>query len=1309
MGPSTMDAGYKIAKLKSGGENYREWACQVQALLTEADLVDFLKADAAPNNADGLKKAARCKARLILCVEGQLIRIVQDASTAKAAWEKLEEYHLGSLKIRRPLLLGEVRNLRQAEKESIAAYGERSQLLLSRLIDVELKDADMMLCDAFLQGLLPAFHSCIPTLTKIIDKGFEAVLLELKNLTRLMQGAPTSAGDVLNAQGKKVRKETRRCFYCGKVGHLKKDCRKRQADQQSGNGQQQQPSPQPGGGTVLTTTAQASVYHVKKNGIIFDSGASHHMLTNIDHFFNRRPSAVTSVTAAGGTVLPVKCEGDAYMWGASGRITLTSVLCVPDMHVDLLSGAQVTSHGAECLLKNEYVSITKDGKELLYGEKQHGLYYLNAQFADPASACVVSNALMHRRFGHPGVKNSIACCGNDEGVKEIIQNCGVCAAAKQARDSFPISTSTTDSPLQLVHMDVMGPFPIESLGGSRYVLTLLDDHTRFSAVHCLSSKAQVADKAKETLRLWQRQTGKQLKKIRTDNGSEFKSDLDRWAKEEGVEHQLSVPYTPQQNGKAERLNRTLMEKTRALLSEHSLPKSFWAAAVDTACYLRNVMPSETGKSPMELFLGEKPNTNRLRVFGCLAYVHVPKEKRNKLDDRAVPGIFAGYETACKGWRVYVKSGVHFKSVVSRDVKFMEDVSPHAVLGNNAGDDDGGDFCPELIQQNSSDNPELQQAETQGAAVEQGASGESDESGDGAGAGGYNPAGDQEQDRTATAIESDQSDESTAGEEEAQVRRSGRQPNQPVRYGFDEFAHVVDASDLPDKPASVAEALSRPDAHLFEAAMNEELTSLASKSVYEIVDRDELPAGQVPIPTKWVLEVKRDAVGRVEKYKGRLVVLGCRQIPGRDFDEVFAPTVQRNTLRIMLALAAENDFEVQQTDVKTAFLNGELDEQVFVLPPGNVRQAGKVWRLKKALYGLKQAARAWYAKLSKQLCALGFAPSQHDPCLFVRSCSGTVVYMLMHVDDALIIGSMHAVKAAKSDFAAQFEVKDLGDASYFLGLEIVRDRKKKQIWLGQSKYCRDKLCEFAMTDCKPMSTPAESGLKLVKQGEALNADVPYAALIGSLLYLSVNSRPDISFVVGVLSRFVSCPTTEHWNAAKRVLRYLKGTIDKGLVFGGGATGIKAYTDSDFAGDVDSRKSTSGVMIQMNGAPIMWSSKLQTIVTTSTCEAEYVACAALAKEALWTGSLMAELTGSFKAITMFMDNQAAITLATEESAGVSVKTKHINIAIKFVTDYVARGDLRVRYCPTEEMLADVLTKPLAKPAFQKAVNKILGNRF
>jgi hypothetical protein len=504
-------------------------------------------------------------------------------------------------------------------------------------------------------------------------------------------------------------------------------------------------------------------------------------------------------------------------------------------------------------------------------------------------------------------------------------------------------------------------------------------------------------------------------------------------------------------------------------------------------------------------------------------------------------------------------------------------------------------------------------------------------------------------------------------------------------------------------------MSRPDKELWEAAINAELAALQAKHVYTEVT---LPEDATAIPSKLVLDIKRDEYGNVDKYKARLVAKGFRQIAGRDYEEVFAPTAQQVTLKILLAVASAHDLAVDQLDVKTAFLNGELEADVYLRLPAEL--GGAIWLLHKSLYGLKQSARQWHAKLREEMMAHGFVPSKHEPCLFLKTEQTGPVYVMVHVDDALIIGNRAAVNRAKQLMQSMFDIKDMGVASFFLAMKITR-REAGGYSLEQPRYVHDMLNRFHMADCNPVSTPLPVGLNLSRyDGELLPPGHQYQALVGSLIYLAVNTRPDISHAVGILSRFMAYPTTAHWDAAKHVLRYLKGTSALGLRFHGHAStgnqGVcdwEIFSDADFAADVDKRKSTTGAVMMMQGAAVAWISKLQSIVATSTAEAEFIAAAMASKQGLWVRKLLGEIYGKVSPLMLRVDNQPAIVLLTEHTAGQSGRTKHIDVQFHFVRDRYQRGDVIVKFVCTQDQRADIFTKQLPGPAFRKHRSIVMGN--
>jgi hypothetical protein len=501
-------------------------------------------------------------------------------------------------------------------------------------------------------------------------------------------------------------------------------------------------------------------------------------------------------------------------------------------------------------------------------------------------------------------------------------------------------------------------------------------------------------------------------------------------------------------------------------------------------------------------------------------------------------------------------------------------------------------------------------------------------------------------------------------------------------------------------------MQRPDRDLWQQAIDDEMRALHEKGVYTEISH---PVGITPLPSKLVLTIKRDELGHVEKYKARLVAKGFKQVAGRDYDEVFAPTAQHVTLRVLLATASHKGLDIGQVDVKTAFLNGDLPGDIYLKVPNEV--GGVVWKLHKALYGLKQAARAWHAKLRDAMIDHGFVPSKHEPCLFYRGEGSDRVYVMIHVDDALIVGSTVGVNKAKHDMNKMFDTKDMGAARHFLGMTITR-HEDGSYSLTQPKYVEDMLARFNLSEAKPVATPLPVGLKLSKDdGETLPPDSPYQALVGSLLYLSVNTRPDIAHALGMLSRFMACATNQHWEAAKHVLRYLKGTQTLGLKFASNTSSMQEsawemYSDADFAADVDKRRSTTGAVLMMHGAAVLWISKLQSVVATSTTEAEFIAAAMATKEGLWVRKLLGEMNGQVQPLSLSVDNQAAIVLISEHTAGQSGRTKHIDVQYQFVRDRYQRGDLSVSFVSTTEQRADMMTKQLGGPEFRRHRTIVMG---
>ena len=520
--------------------------------------------------------------------------------------------------------------------------------------------------------------------------------------------------------------------------------------------------------------------------------------------------------------------------------------------------------------------------------------------------------------------------------------------------------------------------------------------------------------------------------------------------------------------------------------------------------------------------------------------------------------------------------------------------------------------------------------------------------------------------------------------------------------YADVAQSIDHSEIPE-PKTIEEAFSCEHKTEWKSAADSEYQSLMENDTWDLV---ELPDGREVVGSKWVFKVKRDSAGKVERFKGRLVAQGFSQIYGIDFEETFSPVVRFSTIRTLLALAAKTGMLVHQMDVVTAFLHGELEEEIFMQQPSGYEVPGKehlVCKLKKSLYGLKQSPRCWNKAFQGYMQQIGFQQSNADPCVFIQH-TDPITIVAVYVDDLIIITDnndrMSQLKKALSD---RFKMKDLGQLHYCLGVSVVHN--DDGILLHQKQYITSLLERFGLTEAKPVSTPSDLNVQLVKDdGVSKGVDpVKYQSMVGSLLYAAMGTRPDIGQAVGAVSKFNSKPTETHLTAVKRIFRYLKGTMDLGLRYKRAGGPVLGYSDADWAGDHDNRHSTTGNLFMLSNGAISWLSKRQSVVALSTSEAEYVALNMAAQEATWLQKLLGELKIPSKPITLFEDNQGAIALAKNPVA--HSRTKHIDIRFHFVREAQENGVIDIQYCPTEEMAADVLTKPIPKGQFEK-LRELMG---
>jgi len=492
-----------------------------------------------------------------------------------------------------------------------------------------------------------------------------------------------------------------------------------------------------------------------------------------------------------------------------------------------------------------------------------------------------------------------------------------------------------------------------------------------------------------------------------------------------------------------------------------------------------------------------------------------------------------------------------------------------------------------------------------------------------------------------------------------------------------------------------------DSDAWYAAIQDEFQSIQENDVWEVYDSSELPAGRKAIGSRWVFTIKVNADGSVERYKARLVCKGFSQISGIDYDETFAPVTRYDSLRLVVALAAKTNLSLHQLDIKTAFLYGELDEEIWMSPPPGLGLKGKVLRLKKALYGLKQAPLKWYEKLTRTLSTIGFHPTHFDPCVFVHTDSTT--YIVVYVDDLTIASkNQSSYQKLLNLLKSVFKVSEKGPLSWILGIEVLHS--KDGITLSQSTYAKQILERFQLENAKTVSTPMDPNSHLLKanEDETPHEQNLYQQMIGSLMYLVTGTRPDLAHSVSFLSQFSSNPQPSHHSAVKRVFKYLNGTRNFSLFFPrDGKLQLIGYSDADHGKNLSDRKSYSGYVFLLGNCPISWLSKKQTSVAISTTEAEYMAMSLTARQAIWYRNGFKEFKLTVP-ITLLTDSQSGMKLANNPI--LQQRTKHIAIHYHFTRERLQAGDFQLDYVPSEENLADLLTKGLHKSAHLTLCDKL-----
>lgn len=1002
---------------------------------------------------------------------------------------------------------------------------------------------------------------------------------------------------------------------------------------------------------------------LNENTFIIDSGATQHMVTkNFERYMKKvedLPSCI-QIKAANGQVMKAKKAGIVKGY-CQGRNISYRALIVEGLKHNLISIAELVKKNIKVIFSKNSIQLW--GNNFNIKCKNNGnLFVLDIKPGqepnEENNQCnfVQEEAdVWHKRLGHLNRKGLRVL-----GLPTSNKVCEKCIEGKATRLPFPSRNRKNSRTIgELIHSDVAGPINPQTKEGYKYFQVIIDDFSNFLMVKLLKTKDEAAGNLIEYIKLLKTQFNVRTKRIRCDNGGEFSSHaFKNFCKNKGIIIEYTMPYSPQQNGKSERMNRTLQDKVRIKLAETKLPKTLWGEAVLCSAYEINRSPTRANNMtpPAKIWYGVN-DVSKLRIFGSKAWASVVP-KRSKFEPRAWPAVFVGY--GLQGYRVWN----FLKNTVTcvKDVRVDESSIKFNSWEESKQEQENSKINPanetryllqeqedvQIIPQTVEIQEELQVIEP--------------EIGD---------------------IKSDDEDpeikETPSVEKLSRVGRKVKAPSYLEEFQtYMTYCLLVEQEPVPE---SFEEAKQSAD---WKIAIQKELN--AHKSIETWTEKNP-PENEKLIETRWVFRIKEDGT-----KKARLVARGF-QVDEKNYCEpVYAPVARLMTIRTFLAVAMQYGWTIRQLDIPTAFLNGKLEANVYIQPPKGLETRARALKLNRALYGLKEAPKVWNDTFDKFVIENQFKRSDYDSCFYHKK----GVWLILYVDDILVTGNTNKVEETINALSKKFQAKDMGQVREFLGMTI--KGSEENLFISQSKMVERILKQFNMEQCKGAVTPMEEGFQLDEDQEIIQ-NVPYRQLIGSLLYLSTTSRPDITYSVAYLSRVLDKPTLQAWKAAKRILRYLQETKRVGLLYKRSSEEewkLKAYADANWGTDKNDRKSVSGSVILLGENPICWTSKKQTSVALSTAEAEYIAAATSAQDLINLKGITSEFYVNVNAF-LICDNKSAILMS--KSRENLKKSKHIDIKYHFIKDLVQSKKAVMLYVCSEENLADLFTKPLGKKKFTK----------
>jgi hypothetical protein len=1298
----------KVKIILFDGTNFEEWEMALMSHLKSKLLAKVLFEDRPLSGPETQKtwdeKDEQCQGKLIERILFKYHESIRNMKTSKEIFEKIKSIHQGNMINSMIMNRRKFNQMKCHEGNDVKLHLLQLEGCKRRLEMTEAKIGEceliMRVIDSLPESWKPFLDSlrAVPEMQTDYEKFSQAINNEasFRASQSQNQGEPKEIREAMNATSRVKSKFKGACHNCGILGHKKMDCWKPGGgSERKGFSKQAHKARSEKHYSLMAISSknrekmdksnqdEANI-DLKDNEVqaIVDSGASDHMFCDAKYFTEFTHNEKEPIHLAGGGIIYSRGKGTVKLRFDTKLIELTNVLHVPELssRKNLISVPALTRKGVEVKFTKNKMIGTIGHDTLFECNVIDGLYkiygYIDTKQANSAHA---SKSLeeWHRTFGHLNYEDlkKLPDMINDMKINESPKpkDCEICMKSKGCRQSFKQKEMDSTKPGEMLVIDIgfVNQIPY---------LAMTDVGSNCTKTVILNSKSDSAKHIMNYIVFLERQFGHKVKVIRNDGALEFKTKvLNDFYDQKGIKVEITVAYTPEQNGIAERKNRSIKEMARACLIDSKLSQEYAPDAILYATLIRNRCPTKAKQgtisvSPIELLTGVKPSAKHMQPFGTRCYSIKSKNERmgrGTLEPKGIECIIL-LMTDLGYFVEEVESKKRYVTCHVRIVKQQERSQKLKIFDDDTTSEEEGE---------TSDPPcetyQEQEIETQ---VEVDALTDAPERLN------FPPPVKHTskytyEDSTMKArndINLDVNSENIIGDQNTRTLRK-------------KTANLAEA--IPSNFKDATELSNERD--LWMKAIDEEFDALKRMGTFG--KPVELPAGAKALHSGWVFVKKTHTDGSLDKYKARLVAKGYRQVKGIDYDEVFAPVASITAIRLTMSIAVHLNMKLSTIDVSSAYLYATLDKEIYLNPPEGWNGAkGKVLPLLKGLYGLKQSGRLWYHELKQFMESQGLMQNRFEPALYSKRNDNQFLIACTYVDDILIAYS-HEDELSNflNNMERAFKIKT-GNASELLNISINHDENGLEI--GQENYILSKVRLFELSESKTVTTPMETGY--TSEGSPPAIGVPYLELIGSLGYAAKTTRPDISQAYGLLARKAQNPSVSDWHAARRVLKYLHSTRNMKLFYSNRDKGdlkLKAYSDANFNRQT-MENATSGNCILLGNHLIYWKSKMQKVSGDSAAIAEINAAADCIKDVIWISGMLEDLGFlDSQPIVIHEDNQACIKLTNDFI--INQKTRHCAAKLGFIRSQITNKKVKLEYIATTENIADLFTKALDKKLFTR----------